>query len=122
VGARRKNCMARQLLFSITKKDFDIQTFSVGGHGGGGKDTSNSGVRLIHRDSGAVGEGRETRSNHQNRRAAFRRLIETPQFKNWHRQRCSELMYGRTIDQFVETIDQLVDNAMRAENLKIEYM
>lgn len=70
----------KQLLFSITKKDFDMQTFSVGGNGGGGKDTSNSGVRLIHRDSGAVGEGREHRSNTKNRESALSKLVETTRF------------------------------------------
>jgi protein subunit release factor A len=81
-----------KLLFSVTAKDFEMQTFSVGGCGGSGKDTSNSGVRLTHRASGAVGEGRETRSNTQNRRAAFRHLIETPKFKAWHAAECARLM------------------------------
>ena len=44
----------KHLLFSVTRKDLIRQTFTVGGHGGGGKDTSNSGVRLIHPLSGAV--------------------------------------------------------------------
>lgn len=39
--------LLKELLFSVTMKDLEMQTFSVGGHGGGGKDTSNSGVRLI---------------------------------------------------------------------------
>ena len=77
--------MPKRLLFSITKDDFEIQTFSVGGHGGGGKDTSNSGVRLIHPVSGARGEGREHRTNTQNRRSAFEKLVETPVFKAWYK-------------------------------------
>ena len=81
-----------QLLFSITKKDFDIQTFSVGGHGGGGKDTSNSGVRLIHRASGAVGEGRDHRTNSQNRRDAFERLVASKKFQDWHKKECARRM------------------------------
>lgn len=52
----------KTLLFSVTIKDVDMQTFTVGGHGGSGKGTSNSGCRLVHRDSGAVGEGRDHRS------------------------------------------------------------
>jgi protein subunit release factor A len=70
-----------ELLFSVTKKDFDIQTFTVPGPGGGGKDTSNTGVRLIHRDSGAVGEGREHRSNSKNREAAFKKLVNSKNSK-----------------------------------------
>lgn len=82
----------KTLLFSVTHNDFDIQTFRVGGAGGGGKDTSSSGVRLIHRASGAVGEGRETRSNAQNRKAAFLKLVETPKFKAWHKAECARRM------------------------------
>lgn len=39
----------KQLLFSVTMKDCDLQTFTVGGPGGGGKDTSSTGVRIVHR-------------------------------------------------------------------------
>jgi protein subunit release factor A len=106
----------RRLLFSVTMKDLEMQTFSVGGHGGGGKDTSNSGVRLIHRESGAVGEGREHRSNTQNRKAAFERLANSPKFKAWHKIKCAELIYGIK----PKTIDELLDEAMQPENLKIE--
>jgi protein subunit release factor A len=41
-----------------------------------------------------VGEGRETRSNHQNRIAAFKRLIETPKFKTWHKTEVARRMGG----------------------------
>jgi peptide chain release factor 1 len=77
-----------------------MQTFTVGGHGGGGKDTSNSGVRLIHRASGAVGEGRDHRSNTMNRRDALARLAETKEFKLWHKQECDRLL-GRSQEDVV---------------------
>lgn len=67
----------------MTKDDFEMTTFSVGGHGGGGKDTSNSGVRLTHKASGASAEGREARTNTLNRRSAFKKLVENQRFKNW---------------------------------------
>ena len=103
----------KKLLFSVGMKDLEMQTFSVGGPGGGGKDTSNSGVRLIHRPSGARGEGRETRSSTQNKRAAFMHLIETKEFKAWHKAECARLMgwepevnpqqiYAR-VDHIIET-------------------
>lgn len=93
----RTNFMAQQLLFSVTMKDFEMETFSVGGHGGSGKDTSNSGVRLRHPPSGAVGEGREARSNTLNRRAAFLKLAESPKFKAWHKIECARRM-GSSLD------------------------
>jgi hypothetical protein len=39
----------KELLFSVTIKDCEVQTFTVKGPGGGGKDTSQTGVRVIHR-------------------------------------------------------------------------
>lgn len=90
-----------KLLFSVTKADFDTQTFTVGGHGGGGKDTSNSGVRLIHRASGAVGEGREHRSNTMNRKAAFERLLATKEWKSWHKAECDRLMGANTVAETI---------------------
>lgn len=40
--------MDKQLLFSVTIKDCRVDTFTVGGNGGSGKDTSNTGVRVTH--------------------------------------------------------------------------
>ncbi len=113
----------KRLLFSITKKDFDIQTFSVGGPGGGGKDTSNSAVRLIHRDSGAVGEGRETRSNAQNRKAAFTHLVASKKFKDWHRIECARRM-GKVIpetkEQILARVDAMIAAGLRDGSIKVE--
>lgn len=39
----------KHLLFSVTLEDCEVQTFTVGGNGGSGKDTSQTGVRIIHR-------------------------------------------------------------------------
>ena len=110
--------MGKVLLFSVTMKDLDMQTFSVGGPGGGGKDTSNSGVRLIHRASGAVGECREARSNTLNRRSAFVKLVATKRFKDWHQVECA-----RRMGQVIETPEQIlarVDQMMAPENIKEE--
>lgn len=101
-----------------------MQTFSVGGHGGGGKDTSNSGVRLIHRASGAVGEGRDHRSNTLNRRAAFERLIATKKFKDWHRVECARRM-GKSVpeteEQIRERVDRMVDEGLQSGQIVVEY-
>lgn len=106
--------MGRELLFSITKKDFDVQTFRSGGKGGQHQNTTDSGVRIIHRDSGAVGESRNHRSQHQNKKAAFERLVASDTFKKWHRRKTAEMM-GRAAN-----IDRKVDEMMREENLKVE--
>lgn len=71
----------KTLLFSITKKDLEIQTFRAGGKGGQNQNKRDSGVRVIHKASGARGESREHRGQLENKRAAFRRMTETKEFK-----------------------------------------
>ena len=71
----------RELLFSVTRDDFTIQTFRAGGKGGQKQNKTDSGVRCIHNASGAVGEGRDERSQLQNKKNAFKRCIASPKFK-----------------------------------------
>lgn len=75
--------MSRQLLFSVTLKDCDVQEFRAGGPGGQNQNKRNTGIRIVHPPSGARGESREQRSQLQNKRAAFKRMVATPQFKIW---------------------------------------
>lgn len=103
----------RKKLFSVTKKDFDVQTFRCGGHGGQKVNKTSSGVRIIHRESGAVGESRTDRSQAQNKKLAFQRLVKTGKFKIWLNRKIFE-MNGN------ETIDQTLERYMLPENLKIE--
>jgi protein subunit release factor B len=104
----------RELLFSVTRSDFTIQTFSAGGKGGQHQNKTETGVRLIHRMSGARGEARDSRSQHQNIQAAFRRLIDSSVFKAWHKQETA-----RRLGAFSD-IDQAVDRAMSPANLRVE--
>ena len=113
----------KRLLFSITMKDLEMQTFSVGGHGGSGKDTSNSGVRLIHHASGAVGEGREHRSNTANRREALVKLANHPKFKAWHKVECARRMgkmVPETKEQILERVDVMIKEGIKDGSIKIE--
>jgi len=43
----------------------------------------NSGVRFIHKASGAVGEARNSRHQHQNKKSAFLRLVNSSKFQAW---------------------------------------
>ena len=52
------------LLFSLTKKDFEIQTFCTGGKGGQHRNAKQNGVRIIHAASGARAEHRDGRDQH----------------------------------------------------------
>ena len=104
----------KELLFSVTKKDFEIQTFRSGGKGGQHQNKVETGVRLIHRDSGAVGESRTTRSQVQNKRLAFHRLVESPKFQLWIKRRAWEAVANK------QSIEKAVEDQMKSENLKIE--
>lgn len=84
--------VTKELLFSVTKKDLIIQTFRSGGKGGQHQNKTSSGVRIIHKDSGARGESREERSQLQNKRIAFKRMAETKEFKLWIRKRSAEIL------------------------------
>lgn len=105
---------SKQLLFSITKDDFIVQTFRSGGKGGQNQNKVESGVRIIHPASGAIGESREERSQLQNKKIAFNRLIKTSSFQAWHKIKCASVIQG------INDIDRAVDEWMQPKNLKIE--
>ena len=105
--------MKKELLFSITKKDFEVQTFCSGGPGGQHQNKTSSGVRIIHRASGSVGESRTDRSQHRNKRLALKRLTESPKFKLWITRTAFEITSGKTIEQRVE-------ESINVKNLKFE--
>ena len=106
--------MSKELLFSITKKDFEVQTFRAGGKGGQHQNKTSSAVRIIHRESGAVGESREERSQYQNKKIALRRLVGSVEFQRWINQRVAEIINK-------ETIDEKVDKMLSPENLTVEF-
>ncbi|MBU0958535.1 MAG: peptide chain release factor-like protein, partial [Nanoarchaeota archaeon] len=68
-------------LFSITKKDLEIQTFRAGGKGGQHQNKTDSGVRIIHKESSARGECRNHKSQHSNKKEALKRLANSKEFK-----------------------------------------
>lgn len=60
-----------------------MQHFRSGGPGGQNQNKRSTGTRVIHHPSGARGESREERSQLQNKRTAFLRMIETKKFQLW---------------------------------------
>lgn len=113
--------MSRELLFTVTKNDLEVQTFRAGGKGGQKQNKTDSGVRIKHRDSGAVAESREARTQLENKRLAWRRLQETPEFKTWLRKRVSEeSMSADERREQERRIEEKVSRQMAAENLLVE--
>lgn len=75
----------RRRILSVTAHDktVEMQTFRSGGSGGQNQNKRDTGVRFIHRPSGAVGEARDERSQHANKKLAWRRMFEHPKFQLW---------------------------------------
>lgn len=102
--------MTKELILSVTLKDCEVQTFRAGGPGGQNQNKRDTGVRIKHLPSGAVGESREHRSQYQNKRAAFIRMTETKAFKLWLR---------KTLGKEA-LIESRVEQDMSPKNLLIE--
>lgn len=115
--------MKKKLLFSVTRNDFEIQSFTVPGHGGGGKDTSNSGIRLKHIPSGATATGTKHRTNSQNRKDAFLKLIESKEFKKWHKLECAKRMGKQpeeSEDDIMRRVDRMIEQGLKDGSIKVE--
>ena len=88
----------------------------IGGPGGQHQNKTDSGVRIRHPESGAVGEARDNRSQHANRRTAFRRLVNSPEFQTWLRRKAAEAMTDK------RALMRRVEEQMRPENVRVEVM
>jgi peptide chain release factor 2 len=109
----------KTLLFSITRKDFEIQTFCTGGNGGQHRNAKQNGVRIIHTESGARAEHRDGRDQSKNKEEAFKKLVATKQFKAWHAIEVARRL-GK-LKHLEAAVEAAVDRAMAEHNLKVEY-
>lgn len=103
----------KKLLFSVSIKDCEVQTFRSGGKGGQNQNKVESGVRVIHHPSGAVGEARDSRDQPVNKKNAFLRMVDSKRFQSWLKLEAARLMCGKTIDDIVE-------EQMHESNIKLE--
>ena len=106
--------MTKEILFSVTAADCDWEYMRGTGPGGQKRNKTESKVRCTHRDSGAIGESDETRSQHDNKRKAFVKMAQTPQFRAWHKMETARRM-GQLAD-----LNEAVDRTMKECNLRIE--
>lgn len=93
----------------MTAEDCEWQYFRSGGKGGQNQNKRDTGCRVIHHPSGARGESREERSQLQNRKAAWRRMAESPKFKIWIQRQLS-----------ADPVDRLLNHEIREEDVKVE--
>ena len=70
-------------------KDCRVDTFRAGGKGGQAQNKTDSGVRVVHEPSGAVGTARDGRKQHENKKKAFLRMANSKEFQAWARHTAS---------------------------------
>lgn len=104
----------REKLFTVTTSDCKFSYFTAGGKGGQNQNKVASACRVTHPPSGAVGESREYRHQLENKRAAWKRMVEHPKMKPWIQMESSRLL------GIEDKINKTVDEAMLHKNLKIE--
>lgn len=104
----------KELLFSVTASDCDWSYTKGTGAGGQKRNKTSSAVHCTHRASKASGYSEASRSQHDNKRDAFLKMIETPKFKIWHKMECWR---RRGI---LQDIEEEVERQMHPNNLRIE--
>ena len=102
----------KELLFSVTKDDLDVDWFSGTGCGGQYRNKHQNCCRIRHKDSGAIATGQSQRDRVSNLKEAMENLTKSPKFKTWVKVRVGEVT-GEKAD-----IEAKVDRAMR--HLKFE--
>jgi len=107
--------MSRELLFTITAKDMDIEHIRGSGPGGQHRNKTSTGVRMKHRASGVVVEATDDRSQDRNKRNAFTRLAAHPDFKKWLRLAAADACG-------MEPIATRVEREMAAENIRTQVL
>lgn len=97
----------------LKKSDLEFSYFCGPGPGGQAKNKVASGVRIHHPESGAMAWASASRSQNENKRAAFEKLVKTPKMKFWLARKIYEVKAG-------EALEQTVERDMDPKNLKIE--
>jgi len=103
----------KNLLFSVTKKDFKIEYFSGTGAGGQHRNKHQNCVRLHHAASGVIVTGQSNRERKANIREALKNLSKHPKFRLWQNCKAQEVLTGKRLEDVVEEM-------MVPENLKVE--
>jgi protein subunit release factor A len=113
-----------RLLFSLTRKDFEIEDLTSGGKGGQHANRSHTRIRITHPASGAVGESSDERSQFQNKKQAFERLANSQKFKQWHKVETARRMgqaVAETEEQIYARIDAMIAQGLKDGSIQVEY-
>lgn len=114
----------KELLFSVTAADCDWYYFTSGGPGGQRQNKVATACRCRHKLSGAEGVAREHSMQHQNKKAAFGRMAESPKFKAWLKVETGKYLLSseqkKEAARRQQAIEDAVDRSCTPENLRIE--
>lgn len=102
----------KELLFSVTKNDLEVDWFSGTGCGGQYRNKHQNCCRLRHKESGAIATGQSQRDRPSNLKEAMENLVKNPTFQAWIKVKTSEVTGEKA------EIEAKVEKAMK--NLKFE--
>ena len=103
---------SRELLFSVTRNDLEVDWFSGTGCSGQYRNKHQNCCRIRHKDSGAIATGQSQRDRVSNLKEAMNKLVKTTAFQHWVKVKTSEVTGERA------EIEEKVERAMR--HLKFE--
>lgn len=103
----------KEILFSLTARDFDWSYTKGSGAGGQKRNKTSSAVHCMHRPSGASGYSESSRSQADNKAEAFEKCANSAKFRAWL---AMEMM--RKSGQLAE-IDRMVEREMT--KIRIEH-
>jgi protein subunit release factor A len=106
--------VSKQLLFSVTRKDFRVDYYKGSGKGGQKRNKTENCCRITHLESGAVGKSEEGRSKEHNKKKAFERCVNSEIFQKWFKVETARRL-GRLVD-----VEEAVEKAMHPSNIKVE--
>jgi protein subunit release factor B len=106
--------MNKERITILSQKDLDISYFIGSGHGGQKKQKTSSGCQMIHKQSGAIGRASDNRSQLQNKKLAFERLIKHPKMKLWLSKKLFEIRENESMEEQIET------ELNNSDNMKFE--
>ena len=103
---------SRELLFSVTRSDLEVDWFSGTSCGGQYRNKHQNCCRIRHKDSGAIDTGQSQRDRVSNLKEAMNNLVKTTAFQYWVKVKTSEVTGERA------EIEEKAERAMR--HLKFE--